>query len=149
MIEAATAAQTSLLGSSTTGLKAQLTGLSIPAPCPLPSNVFPQLAISAVVDVKTGAFSFVSETSRTHLQGQMRSFRVGQEAVTVVNTLSLTGALGLRMEPVDAAPSAFAGVTQSVESQLQSCQIHPAVLDNCTQVGGLVLDPKRPLLLLT
>lgn len=137
MIEAASAASLSLLGSSSLSPKAQLVGITIPAPYILPiSSIAPSLSLSAVVSARSGGLSFRSgRRDSIPLQGQVSCVRpeLSLQKAGFLSEVLLSG-ISQAEEMVTSIPTALGTVQAKSGHQPDSFIVHPAVLDNCTQV---------------
>ena len=136
MLEVVVASQSALLGTFNT-VRSQLREITIPVPLMLPASPAKQLEMAVMIDVRSGHFALQSGPRAAHLQGFVQQ----QHSVPLHHTAQQTDAEKLGMDLFDlhlkrsALASAFATIMQGRELQPDSYRVHPAVLDNCTQVS--------------
>lgn len=99
------------------------------------------------MDVRTGTFAFKSgPASSTNLRGELRQLKqismIGQGDALQSNILH--NATNLKEDSL-ALPSAYGVIGQKPSHQPESFFVHPAVLDNCTQVNFKKLIPQLEL----
>ena len=145
MLEAASAAVASALGSAAEGQTAALVAVSIPSPLPLPPFNGFAVSIAAVVDPVRASLSIESQADSrgvkrhlqcglTHLSSKPPATDIGLEE----NVSNIGAALKpLLLYEIKKAPAACGVVCARPALQGQEYLCDPAVLDNGTQVWAL------------
>lgn len=146
MFEAAASAAATLAQASTATVPALL-GVSIPAPLPLAARgVAANALLSVVLDAASGRLTVQSQAAagaaaRLHLAASAGiALAVSTPAAAAAPSVSgsfagrLAAALRLPVFSQQSSGTAMAGVQQGGHGQSGQYNVHPAVLDCCTQV---------------